>query len=196
MRHVTRVFAALAACAAVSALGAACTQEDEASPAGGGGGASGGDADAASSRRGTVQRVSDGDTVRVRLDGDVVRVRLLGINAPEREREDHRGECWADEATRAAARLMPQGATVHVVADPSQDAVDQFGRLLGHVYVDGPGPVSGEGSVNLALVREGAARVYVYRRDPFAGAERFLAAQDDAREDGRGLWGSPCDGKR
>ncbi len=146
-------------------------------------------------RTGTVERVSDGDTVRVRIGGVSERVRLLGIDAPEVERDDHAGECWASEATRRARALLPDGAAVSVVADPGQGERDRHGRLLGHVYPGaGGGPVSGEGSVNLALVEAGAARVYVYRGSPFTGADRFRAAERQARDGDRGLWGPPCDG--
>lgn len=187
MRTPAASAAALLAGAAL-ALGAGCASGGE--PAGGA-------VVDAPARSGIVERVSDGDTVRVRIDGTVERVRLLGIDAPEREREDHAGECWAERATRAAADLLPGGARISVVADPGQGERDRFGRLLGQVYAGaGGGPVSGEGSVNLALVRAGAARVYVYRRSPFTGADRFIAAERDARDADRGLWGPPCEGRR
>lgn len=186
-RALLAPIAAAAAAALVAGCDAASVRDDAPADAGGAGPV----------RVGTVERVSDGDTVRVRIGGITERVRLLGINAPEREREDHAGECWAQEATDTARDLLPEGARVSVVADPGQGERDQYDRLLGFVYRGGDGgPGTGAGSVNLALVEAGAARVYVYRRNPFSGADRFRAAEREARDGDRGLWGPPCHGGR
>jgi micrococcal nuclease len=77
---------------------------------------------------------------------------------------------------------------VRVVGDPGQDVRDRFDRLLAYVYVAGS-PTS----VNERLVRDGAARVYVFRpASPFALVERFRRAEGAARAARRGLWGPPC----
>ena len=54
-------------------------------------------------------------------------MRLIGIDTPER------GECGTDEAT-AYMEQLALGRTVNLVSDPTQDAVDRFGRWL--FYVD------------------------------------------------------------
>jgi len=131
-----------------------------------------------------VVRVVDGDTVILRLDGDDRRVRLLGVDAPESVPPDRPVECWGPQAAAAARRLMPAGATVSVATDPSQGDEDRYGRLLAEVTVgDAPG------TVNVALVREGAAEVF--RGDGRGRLQPELrAAQREARDAGRGLWGS------
>jgi endonuclease YncB( thermonuclease family) len=76
----------------------------------------------------TVVEVVDGDTVGAELSsGPTLRVRLLGIDAPEV------GECGADPAMAALEQLV-LGRAVTLVSDPTQDAVDHFGRSL--FYVD------------------------------------------------------------
>ena len=131
-----------------------------------------------------VLRVVDGDTVILRLDGDDRRVRLLGVDAPESVTPDRPVECWGPQAAAAARRLMPKGAAVAVATDPSQGAEDRFGRLLAEITV---GDVPG--TVNVELVREGAAEVF--RGDGRGRLQPELrAAEREARDAGRGLWGS------
>jgi micrococcal nuclease len=131
-----------------------------------------------------VLRVVDGDTVLLRLDGDDRRVRLLGVDAPESVTPDRPVECWGPQAAAAARRLMPEGAAVAVATDPSQGDEDRYGRLLAEVTVGGAAE-----TVNVALVRQGAAEVF--RGDGRGRLQPALrAAEREARDAGRGLWGS------
>jgi micrococcal nuclease len=141
--------------------------------------------------RGTVARVVDGDTVRVRVRGFDTVVRLIGIDTPETRHPSRPVECWGPEATARARALMPAGARVRLEADPSQDVRDRYGRLLAHVYTGGR---TGAASVNRALVASGAARVHVYGGVPFRHVHAFRSSERVARAAGRGLWGPPCRG--
>jgi endonuclease YncB( thermonuclease family) len=142
-------------------------------------------------RRVRVVSVVDGDTLRVRLaDGRRRAVRLIGIDTPEMRRSGGgRPECGAREATAALRRLTlrrdgarRRGRTVVLVRDPTQDAVDRFGRLLAYVET------TGGADLGRALVRRGWADVFVYRGVRFqrAGAYERDAAQ--ARRAGAGRW--------
>jgi micrococcal nuclease len=121
-------------------------------------------------------RVTDGDTVRVELDsGREERVRYIGIDTPE----PTQGECFADEATAANARLV-EGRAVRLV--PGEERRDRYGRLLAYVY-------AGDVFVNARLLREGFAEPLVVRpNDRFEA--RFAVLAGDARRAGRGLWAS------
>lgn len=135
---------------------------------------------------GPVVYVSDGDTVGVRLGGVVTRIRLLGIDAPETKDPDQAPQCYGPQAAAHALRLMPRRSIVTVVTDPTQDRVDKFGRLLAYVF-----PVGRPKTVNEALVRAGAARVYVYRRKyPPKRLAELRAAEREAKAARRGLWGA------
>jgi micrococcal nuclease len=134
--------------------------------------ASGGDGAATA----VVARVVDGDTIV--LDTGTT-VRLVQVDAPERGE----GECYAEQATVALARLAPVGTAVRVEPDPALDGVDRFGRTLAYVFAR-------DVNVNEALVAEGAASVWFFRGARGRYAEALLAAVEDARAAGRGLWGA------
>lgn len=135
---------------------------------------------------GTVSRVVDGDTIHVRAGGERTIVRLVGIDTPEVYPET---ECFGEEAAGITRGLLPLGTSVAVRTDPTQDERDRFGRLLGYVYT---GPAAGPDSVNNALVRAGAARVFLRVRDPFTYAGAFLASERAAKRAGRGVWSAAC----
>lgn len=135
--------------------------------------------------RGQVVYVSDGDTIGVRLDGVVQRIRLLGIDAPETKDPDAPVACYGPQASARAQALMPRGSTLTIVTDPTQDRIDKFGRLLAYVF-----PVGRPRPVNQQLVIDGAARVYVYRRNhPPRRIGDFRRSQAAAKAARRGLWG-------
>jgi len=114
-----------------------------------------------------VTAVLDGDSLEVELGGTVQEVRIRGINAPERD------ECWGEEA-RAAATALLDDAEILLLADGR----DQYGRLLADLW-------TGEGSVGLTLIRQGAALALTV---DFDGAAPYRAAEDAAFAAGSGLW--------
>ncbi len=129
---------------------------------------------------GVVASVTDGDTLRLR---DGRRVRLVQIDAPEEETE-----CFGRGATAELARLAPRGTEVALEADARLDRVDNYGRVLRYVLVDGE-------NVNLELVRQGAAVPYFFRGERGRYAKELLDASREARAASLGLW-SACPGAR
>lgn len=113
----------------------------------------------------------DGDTLRA----DGRRIRLSGIDAPEMHQtcRDAQGREWpcGQEAKQQLAGLIARGK---VVCAGSGD--DRYGRLLAICSADGTADL-GE-----AMVRAGFA--VDYRRY----TEDYLAAERQARADGRGIW--------
>jgi micrococcal nuclease len=124
----------------------------------------------------TVARVGDGDTLDLR-SGD--RVRLVQIDAPELGE----GECYAREARSELELLARPGRRIGIESDPRLDDTDRFGRLLRYVHADAL-------NVNVELVHRGAAAPYFRRGEEGVYADALLDAVDDARRDGRGMWGS------
>ena len=165
---------------------AACGAQDGAGPSG--------RAAAAARTPAAVTRVVDGDTLIVRLaDGRRPRVRLIGIDTPETVRPDTPVACGGPQATAAMRRLVlrgegrrARGRDVILVADPSQDAEDRFGRLL--AYVDADDGAGGRRDVGRALVRAGWARARAYD-GRYARQGAYESAQAAARRERLGIWG-------
>jgi len=84
------------------------------------------------------------------------------------------------EATEVNGQLVA-GQTVYLEKDVSE--TDQYGRLLGYVYL-GTGTL-----VDAELVKRGYAQVTTYPPD-VKYQDLFLRAQQEAREGERGLWGA------
>lgn len=136
-------------------------------------------APSAGAAAGLVERVIDGDTLVARIDGVSERVRLLGIDAPELPRGGRPGEYLAAEAA-ALARGLAQGKEVELLADPSREDRDDYGRLLRYVFLpDGR-------LLNAELVRAGHAHVFTRYR--FAREQEFQALESGARQAAIGLW--------
>jgi len=124
-----------------------------------------------------VWKVTDGDTIGVRLEGPVERresVRLLRIDTPEKS------ERGFDEAREALKELLKGGRVKLEFENPAREDRGAFGRLLAYVIVDSL-------NVNIEMVRLGWSKFYTkYGRGRYAG--EFEKAQKEAEKAGRGLW--------
>lgn len=129
--------------------------------------------------RARVVRVTDGDTLKVRLaDGSEEYVRVLGIDTPEVHEQV---ECGGPEASAAMAALAPVGSTVRLVSDPTQADRDRYDRLLRYVERGGR-------DVGKAQIASGHAQVYVHRGDPFRRTAAYRRAEARSERLGTGLW--------
>lgn len=129
-----------------------------------------------------VTRVVDGDTAEMLVDGREVDVRFIGIDTPESVAPDQPVECYGEEAS-AYTESRLEGRTVGLEYDVER--TDQYGRTLAYVWL-------GDELFNETLVAEGYAVVTTYPPN-VAYVDRFVAAQREAREAGRGFWGA-CGG--
>ena len=128
--------------------------------------------------RSVVMRVSDGDTLRVRIDGKERLVRLIGVDAPEIDGPYRKAEPGGNDA-RQFVRSLAESKAVRVETDPL-NADDPHGRTLAYLYLP-------DGSLlNREIIRAGHARVY--RKFKFRERESLLAAEKEAREAKRGIW--------
>lgn len=131
---------------------------------------------------GQVRAVIDGDTIVV--DGRTVR--LLGINTPERARENRPAEPGAAEATRTLKELIKSTGKKHpeVRLEYDGNKMDRYDRLLAHVYLpDGTW-------LNKKLLEEGGAHVYSFP-DNRSHLDKLLAAEQQARSAEKGMWAHP-----
>jgi len=131
-----------------------------------------------------VVRVVDGDTIVIDRGRGQEKLRYIGVDTPETVKPGSPVEWMGPEAS-AANRALVEGRDVVLERDVSE--YDRYGRLLRYVWLrDGDAWTL----VNLALVAAGYAAVVTYPPD-VKYVELYLAAQAEAREAGRGLWGEP-----
>jgi len=137
--------------------------------------------------RALVVRCVDGDTIYVAIPrppeglGTRERLRLIGVDTPESVARDRPVQCYGTEASAYLASLVPEGSAVRLERDAV--ARDQYGRLLAYVY-----RADDDLLVNLALIEQGYADAVTYG-DNEALYPRLVAAEAEARDGGRGLWG-------
>jgi endonuclease YncB( thermonuclease family) len=117
-----------------------------------------------------VASVIDADTIEIHGQ----RIRLHGIDAPEGGQVclDAAGQKW--RCGQRAALALQDLIGRRTVACDERD-VDRYGRIVGRCLVD-------DLDINEWLVAQGLALAYRrYSRD-------YVAAEDDARAAGRGMW--------
>ena len=131
-----------------------------------------------------VERVVDGDTRVVRYPGGNRTVRLIGVDMPESVHPARPVEHFGLEAS-GFARSRLDGKTVQFVRDRTGDTVDAYGRLLRLVYLDGE-------NFNATLIREGYG--YAIRGFDYSMRREFIALENQARIQRRGLWAPRQDG--
>ena len=142
----------------------------------------------------SIAYIIDGDTYKVYYKGKKTSVRLIGIDTPEsrRNKKAYRdaGKSHTDiekivrmgkEATSFAKRYISPGQTIYLEFDVQK--TDRYGRLLAYVWLE----QTKTRMMNEILVREGYATVYTFPPN-VEYQERFLKAQREARERGKGLW--------
>lgn len=136
----------------------------------------------------SVLKVVDGDTIDIRDDvRGRLRVRVLGIDTPETKKPGYTVGCWGPEATEFAKSTL-LGQRVALVPDPTQDRTDRYGRTLAYlVRADGR-------DYSVEAARAGTAKSYVYGGVPVGRYDAIEAAETEARDARRGLWGPPCNG--
>jgi micrococcal nuclease len=122
-----------------------------------------------------VERVIDGDTIVVQGH---VRVRLIGVDTPETKHPRKPVEPLGPEATEFT-RSQVEDRDVTLQFD--RERRDRYGRVLAYVYVDGK-------LLNEEIIRAGFSRAETHFKFDRAMAKRFLEAEAEAREAGRGIW--------
>lgn len=118
---------------------------------------------------GKVVKVLDGDSLNIIQQGEEIRVRLAEVDAPE-----HGQAFW--KKSRQALEKHVAGKNVSV----EEFDRDQYGRIVGHVYVN-------DTWVNASLVKQGYA--YVYTR--YAVSKKLYKYESQAEKKRLGVWQLP-----
>ncbi|MYL43946.1 thermonuclease family protein [Virgibacillus salexigens] len=128
----------------------------------------------------TVDRVVDGDTVKVEFpSGETETVRLLLIDSPESVHPTKPVQPYGEEASDFAKDTLKEGQTLTLEkGDPERDKYD---RLLGYIWVDGK-------NFNQLMIEEGFARVaYVYEPNT-KYVDEFREAEKAAEQESNNIW--------
>jgi len=139
-----------------------------------------------------VLKVVDGDTLTIERKGRRESIRLIGIDAPEsranqkaRKDAERNGKDLSTitglgkKATRYVKSLVKPGDLVRVEFDTQ--IRDKYGRLLGYVFL------SDGRMLNEEIVKAGYASLYTVPPN-VKYRDRFQKADQEARENNRGLW--------
>ena len=137
-----------------------------------------------------VGKVIDGDTLEARVSGRNVRVRLMGIDAMD----SHNGEKRDEQADQhgltpdrvealsaqaaAALRKATEGGRVDLVHESGSRQLDDFGRVLAYVEVDGR-------DIAEELLSAGLAEA---RREPHPRSGHYRDLEKQARSARGGIW--------
>lgn len=154
----------------------------------------------------TLIRAVDGDTLVV-LDNQKQekKVRLIGVNTPETVDPRRPVECFGKEASNFTKELVPKSSKqARLEFDDTQQKYDKYGRLLAYVYLvqntenaevnnenKNVKEVSREIFLNQELIKQGYAYEYTYKL-PYKFQSEFKKLEQEAKQEGRGLWGSGC----
>ncbi|WP_377914852.1 thermonuclease family protein [Bacillus songklensis] len=126
-----------------------------------------------------VERVVDGDTIKVEVNNRSETVRLLLVDTPESVHPSKPVQPYGKEASNFVKELLPEGKEVKLEMDVGER--DKYGRLLAYVWVDGK-------MLNELLLEKGYARVaYVFEPNT-KYVDRFRDIQEKARKQELKIW--------
>ena len=126
----------------------------------------------------TVDRIVDGDTLKVTMKDREETIRLLLVDTPETKHPSKPVQPFGPEASQFAKEQL-EGEEVGIEIDVSER--DKYGRLLAYVWI-------GDQMFNEMLLEEGLARVaYIYQPN-VKYVDQFQKIQRKAQEEGKGIW--------
>lgn len=133
----------------------------------------------------------DGDEVSVTRDGQAFMIRLLGIKALDTVDESDP----SDPGARATAALQAWAGRSGSVAFTQYDT-DPAGRVLAYLTLVCPPDQPDCAAVDLGGELVARGLVAAYTKYPFDRADAYVAAEQQARAAGVGLWAFPRDAER
>lgn len=139
----------------------------------------------------TVIRAAYGDTIVANMAGQEKEIRLILVDTPELVDPDPRKNAEYGKLTSEfTGTLLKPGQTIYLQKDVSE--TDKNGRMLRYVWLAQPADVESESEVrakmyNAKMLLGGYAQLAAYPPD-VKYADMFLKFQQEAREDGWGMW--------
>jgi endonuclease YncB( thermonuclease family) len=136
----------------------------------------------------TLRTHVDGDTAVFQIDG-IGReyVRFLSVNTPEVSHGQTAADCYGETASDLTEERIPTGSTVWLTFGP--ELRDGFDRVLAYIHLgETPSCTDYDDWVNLTMVSEGEGCEFIWD-DNQNWLDLFRAAEAEARDNDRGLWG-------
>jgi len=135
----------------------------------------------------TVERVVDGDTMKLKIDEtkEVVTLRLLLVDTPESVKKGVEPQPYSVEASNFTKNTLKANDTVYIEYD-NGNKTDKYNRHLGYLWYYSKENSSWQ-MFNEKLISEGYARVgYVYSQKRHL--DQFYKAQDYAKSNKLNIW--------
>lgn len=129
----------------------------------------------------TVTRFVDGDTLTIDMNGTSEKVRMIGIDTPETHKPNSPVQCYGPAASAYTKELIGT-QKIRLSADPQNTNRDRYNRLLRYVYLPDGRMLAEE------LIKNGYG--FAYTQFPFSKKADFVAAEEAAKNDNKGLWGN------
>ena len=138
---------------------------------------------------GTVQAVTDGDTVEVKTCRGVLEVRQIGIQATETAKPDHLSQCGADEATNFMKKMLPIGSEVQLRATnyASSNNYQEVARPFRTIYAK-DSEVQFTINVQAKLLSAGLSLWFPNSTNEYFHNLEYLTLLNKAAEEKIGLW--------
>lgn len=137
-----------------------------------------------------VERVVDGDTMKVKLEGykETVTLRLLLIDTPESVKPGVDPQPYSIDASNFAKELLQEGDTVYLEYDGG-DKTDKYGRHLCYLWFYSKEDKDWK-MFNEKIVEKGLARVgYIYSQTKYL--DTLYDAQEKAKNKKLNIWSVP-----
>lgn len=138
-----------------------------------------------------IAYVVDGDTVKLDGFGDT-RFRLIGCDTPESvaqeeylESSGKKNTAEGKDASAFMKEYLPKDTAVYIEYDAGHE--DRYGRQLIYLYAD---KEDGLVFVNELLLMEGYAKIFTLQPNVKYADGVFIRAQEYARDNQKGFWGT------
>jgi len=139
----------------------------------------------------TIERIVDGDTLKIKIGDESYKVRLIGIDAPESVNPDKsKNTSEGKKASEYVKSILTVGQTIYLQKDQSN--TDKYGRLLRYIWLDIPEDVESTKEIkkkmlNAVILDAGYAKAVGYKPDTRYQSV-FSDLEKAAKNKRRGIW--------
>jgi len=139
----------------------------------------------------SIEKIVDGDTLKVEINNKSYKVRLIGIDSPESVNPDvAKNTPEGKKASNYVKTKLKIGQVVYLQSDKSD--TDKYGRLLRYVWLKKPkdanDPEEIESSMlNAIIIKAGYAKAVQYKPD-IRNKDIFSNLEEAAKKEKKGIW--------